>query len=80
MSTITSTITSVSPACGALRSGEAAAQRRGLLQRFLDRMVEARMRKADEFIRQHRHLIPRELDEAGWKVTEYSEDSLPFVR
>jgi hypothetical protein len=70
----------VSPACDTLRSGEAKVKRKGLLQRFLDRMIEARMRKADEFIRQHRYLIPRELDEAAWKVTECSEDSLPFVR
>ena len=64
-STITSTMTPVPPAGGTLRSGEALAERKGLLQRFLERMVEARMRRAEEFIRQHRHLIPRELDEAG---------------
>jgi hypothetical protein len=77
-----STTTTYSPAYGAT-AGPAAAtsKRKGLLRRFADRMVEARMRKADEFIRQHAHLIPRELEEtAGWKLTERSEDSLPFVR
>ncbi len=75
-----STMTSVSPAYGTLRRAEAPAKRRGPLQRFLDRMVEARMRKAEEFIKQHSHLLPRELDEAGWRITARSEDSLPFAR
>ena len=74
-----STTTTYSPAYGS-RSA-AAPKRKGLLQRFVDRMVEARMRKAEAFIQQHSHLIPRELEEqAGWKLTERSEDSLPFVR
>lgn len=55
-------------------------QRKGLMQRFLDRLVEARMRQAEEYIRQNRHLIPKDLEQAGWKLTERSEDSLPFVR
>jgi hypothetical protein len=59
----------------------AQAPRKGLLRRFLDRIIEARMAKADEIIRQHRHLLPRELeDQASWKVTEKSESSLPFLR
>lgn len=54
---------------------------KGIFQRFLDRMVAARMAKADEFLRQHRHLLPRELeDQASWKVTDRSESSLPFIR
>lgn len=74
-----SAITTYSPTHG-LR-GEAAPKRRGLLQRFVDRMVAARTRKAEAFIRQHSHLIPSELEEqAGWKISERSEDSLPFVR
>jgi hypothetical protein len=56
-------------------------QSRNLFMRMLDRLVEARMRQAEEYIRQHRHLIPRELEErAKWQVTARSEDSLPFVR
>lgn len=81
-----STITTYSPAYRAT-AGRAlvgcadAPKRKGLLQRLFDRMIEARMRKADEFIRQHRHLIPRELEEtANWRLTERSEDSLPFIR
>lgn len=74
-----STITTYSPAYGTTTGH--APKRKGLLQRFVDRMIEARMRKADEFIRQHRHLVPRELEEtANWRLTERSEDSLPFIR
>jgi hypothetical protein len=76
-----STITTYSPAYGTLSRGAAAPKRKGLFQRFVDRMVEARMRSADAFIRQHSHLMPRELEEqAGWRLTERSEDSLPFIR
>jgi hypothetical protein len=58
-----------------------APKRKGLFHRFLDRLIEARMRRADEFIRQHSHLIPRDLEQqAGWRLTERSEDSLPFIR
>jgi hypothetical protein len=74
-------VTTYSPTYGASPADEAAPEREGLLQRFFGRMVEARMRKAEEFTRRHSHLIPRELEEqAGWKITERSEDSLPFLR
>jgi hypothetical protein len=74
-------MTAYSPACGAAGRVKAAPNRNGLFQRFVDRMVEARLRKAEAFIRQHSHLIPRELEaQAAWKITERSEDSLPFVR
>lgn len=76
-----SAMTSFSPSYGTTVPGAAAAPKReSLFQRFFDRMVEARMRKAAEYIKQHSHLIPRELDEAGWKITERSEGSLPFIR
>ena len=62
-------------------SSEAAPKRKGLLRRFLDRLIEARMARAAEYIRQHSHLIPRELEQqSGWRVTERSESSLPFIR
>jgi len=73
--------TAYSPAYGATSGAAAAPKRKGLFQRFLDRLIEARMRKAEEFVRQHSHLIPRELEQqAGWRLTERSEDSLPFIR
>jgi hypothetical protein len=74
-----SSVTSYSSAYTVERA--AAPRRKGMFQRFLDRMIEARMAKADEFIRHHRHLLPRDLeDQASWKVTERSESSLPFIR
>ena len=79
MTTISiSTLTAYPAASGF--NNKAERKQRSLFGRFLDRMVEARMRKAEEYLRQHRHLLPSELEQAGWKVTERSEDSLPFLR
>ena len=76
-----STTTTYSPSYGVSSRTAAAPRRKSLLHRFVDRMVEARMHRAEEFLRQNSHLIPRELEgQAGWKLTERSEDSLPFVR
>ena len=61
-------------------STPAAPARKGLLMRFVDLVVESQMRRATEEIRRHRHLLPRDLEQAGWKLTARSEDSLPFVR
>lgn len=59
----------------------AAATRRGFWARLFDRMVESRQRRAMEEIRRyHRFVLPRELDEAVWKTSERSENSLPFIR
>ena len=54
--------------------------RKSLFWRFYDRLIEARMRHAEDVLRQHSHLVPHELEQAGWKVSARSEDSLPFVR
>ncbi len=73
--------TTYSPAYGAIPGMAAAPKQKGLFLRFIDRLVEARMRRAEEYIRHHSHLIPRELQEqADWRLTERSEDSLPFIR
>jgi hypothetical protein len=47
---------------------------------MFDRMVEAQTRRARREIALYSHLMPRELEQAGWKISERSEDSLPFVR
>lgn len=57
-----------------------AALRKGLLRRFYDRLLEARLRQAETEIKRHSHLLPHELDQASWRVSARSEDSLPFVR
>jgi hypothetical protein len=44
------------------------------------RLMEARRRQAFNELRRHGILLPHELEQAGWKITERSEDSLPFQR
>jgi hypothetical protein len=74
-------VTTYSPAYGRSSAVAEAPKRKGVIQRFIDRLIEARLRRADEFMRQHSHLLPRELEEqSGWRLTERSEDSLPFIR
>src|SRR5262245_45939551 len=61
-------------------AGKRANARQGWFARFFDRLIKARERQAADVIRRHRHLLPHELEEAGWKLGERSEDSLPFTR
>ena len=42
--------------------------------------VAAQEARATAELKRHSHLLPRELDQAGWKLGERSESSLPFVR
>jgi hypothetical protein len=49
---------------------------RGFWARSFNRFVEARQRRAMQDIRRyHRDLLPRELDEASWKI---NKETLPF--
>jgi hypothetical protein len=53
----------------------------GFLARFLERMIEARQRRAMEQIRRyHRFALPSELDGCLWKAARDPDDSLPFGR
>lgn len=55
--------------------------KRGLLLRFLDAMMEARMRAAMREISMHRHLIPEHLVKStGYQVTVTNDSALPFTR
>ena len=74
-----SSLTTFSAGC-AVPGSTAVPARRSLLKRAFDRLIESRMRKAEEVLRQQGHLIPRDLERAGWRITERSEDSLPFIR
>jgi hypothetical protein len=80
MSAMTSSTISPSVSYGLAPSAKALATHKGLFRRLYDRMIEARMRQAQDVLERHSHLIPHELEQAGWKVSERSEDSLPFVR
>ena len=53
-----------------------ARKRTGLFARF----IEARQRLAMQELARHGLRLPRELEEAGLKISARNEDSLPFVR
>ncbi len=42
--------------------------------------MEARQRQAMQELHRHGLRLPRELEEAGLKISARNEDSLPFVR
>lgn len=44
------------------------------------RFMAARQRQAEQELRRHGLRLPRELEEAGLKISARNEDSLPFVR
>lgn len=69
----------VAPASAA-ETGVAAKSGRSLFRRLVDALVAARMRQAEREVNRYRHLVPRNLEGAAWKLTERSEDSLPFQR
>jgi hypothetical protein len=65
---------------GECSTAAAAPKRPGLFSRLVASIIASRQRKAMEEIKRHRALLPFELERAGWKINERSEDSLPFVR
>lgn len=52
----------------------------GVFSRLYDRFIAYRQAQAMIELRRHSLLLPQELEQAGWKINERSEDSLPFVR
>jgi len=55
--------------------------RKGLFARFIDAMIEARMRQALREIAHHRHLVPDHmLEAAGYQTTLGNDGALPFTR
>jgi hypothetical protein len=60
-------------------SESAAALETSFLRRFLTRFVAQAAWPTRE-LKQHSHLLPRELDQVFWKIGERSGDSLPFLR
>jgi len=65
-----------------LRVSTSAAPKRqqGWLSAFYRRLIEARTRSAEAELRRHGLRLPDELEQAGWRINERSEDSLPFIR
>jgi hypothetical protein len=59
---------------------KAAPAAKGLLRRFYDALIEARLAQAQRELELHRHLLPGEYEIAAEKLNSKSEDSLPFAR
>jgi hypothetical protein len=74
MSTITYG-TAISGTCRTQTTAPAA-KRPGLFARFM----AARQLQAEVELRRHGLRLPRELEEAGFRINARNEDSLPFVR
>ena len=63
-----------------VRTEATPAKRQGLFARIYAGFIEARRRRALEELKRHGVMLPNELELAGWKINERSEDSLPFSR
>jgi hypothetical protein len=74
MSTITYDIADATQA--GTPTAPVARKRKGLFARFM----EARHKQAMQELARHGLRLPRELEEAGLKISARNEDSLPFVR
>ena len=63
-----------------LPAAETASQK-GMFARFIDALVEARMRKAMREIERYRHLIPpHHLKSTGYPATAGDDSAFPFMR
>ena len=59
---------------------QAPARHESWLMRLFNSFAEARMKEAYREIVRHRHLLPRELEEAALaRIGERTEDELPFI-
>jgi len=67
-------------ASSAVRAGTPAAAPARKGPGLFARLMESRRKQAMEELRRHGLRLPRELEEAGWKINERNEDSLPFLR
>ncbi len=56
---------------------QTAAPRKSLLVRFLDALIESRMRKARAEIRKHRHLMPYTFDERTNRLVKIEPGDMP---
>jgi hypothetical protein len=66
------------PAAAPVRTG--LVTQPGLFSRLLARFMAARQKQAMHELQRHGLRLPRELEEAGLKISARNEDSLPFVR
>jgi hypothetical protein len=66
------------PVTDAAERAQAAAPRNGLFTRFMNAMMESRLRQARREIARHAHLLPYTLDERGNRVVKINIDEMPF--
>ena len=59
---------------------EAKPARKNWFLRFIAALQDSRMKQAQREIEYYRHLLPREMEWAGNKISYKNEDQLPFVR
>lgn len=65
------------PAAKAGRA-ETAVPRKSWFTRFMDALIEARMRQARREIARHSHLLPYNLDERGNRLVQFDSENMPF--
>jgi hypothetical protein len=65
---------------GSALPATASPARKSLWTRFVDAMIESRLRKAEKEIRRYRHLLPDAFERAAHDLGPGSEGQLPFVR
>jgi hypothetical protein len=74
------TITYGRAAIAVPESKPAAKTQRTWFARFVDRLVEAQMRKAERDIARYRYLLPDQFEHDAWGVDQGGKEKLPFVR
>ena len=65
---------------GSALPAAASPARKRLWTRFFEAIIASRLRKAEEEIRRHRHLLPDAFERAAHDLGPRSEGQLPFVR
>ncbi len=66
------------PAAAAAQTAAKAGPRKPFLARFMDALIEARMRQARREIARHLELLPYTLDERGNRIVKIGKTEMPF--
>ncbi len=66
------------PAKKAAGRAQGAAPRKNVFARFMDALVESRLRQVHREIARHAHLLPYTLDERGNRLVKTSRDEMPL--
>jgi hypothetical protein len=66
------------PAATAPQTAEKAGPRKNFLVRFMEALVEARMRQARREVARHLAMLPYTLDERGNRIVKIGKSEMPF--